>query len=142
MRRRGRYREELETGDRVFHDSTEAIRSKYQVKLSKSPNLTKCPYCNDNFPHANIEEHKHQCRPDLYPAPTLTTAILPASKRTPASPKREKHKWGVRVNARTLICVHCENLVLNKTDVIARHLSECRSIKNCTDVASHFRRPS
>src|SRR5438552_1069843 len=76
-----RYREDLETGDRVFDDITEAIRWKYRLSHVRGKLQTKCPICHGNIPFGQESEHKQQC-PDG--AAATAKGVRPRKPQRPA----------------------------------------------------------
>jgi hypothetical protein len=53
--------ENLETGDHIFRDITEAIRWKKRLSKVRGPMLSKCPLCHGNLERGKVAEHRQKC---------------------------------------------------------------------------------
>jgi Zn finger protein HypA/HybF involved in hydrogenase expression len=142
MPRGPRYREELETGDRIFKDQTEAIRSKYQLQHIRGRLLTKCGTCHEHFTEDEFKAHRLNCPPRSTPQPKLSTPPPPPKPKTSADARQTIRRGGkvvVRVNQQTAFCKHCSAAVLNKPETLLRHLQDNHPSKSLDDdVFSHF----
>src|SRR5687767_9458529 len=105
-----RYREHLETGDRVFNDQTEAIRSKYQRNHIRGHLLTKCGTCHGDFTEEDFRVHRLNC-PSVTaskPKPPIpTSSPIPRTKSDGRQIIRKGGKVVIRVNQQTAFCKHC-----------------------------------
>src|SRR5712692_1847284 len=66
------YREDLEKGDKVFKNVTEAIRWKYRLSHVRGRLQTKCPNCQCNIPHGQDAEHREHCPAVILTDPPLS----------------------------------------------------------------------
>jgi hypothetical protein len=142
MSQGAKYREELETGDHVSKDQTEAIRSKYQRQHIRGRLLTKCGTCHNDFTEEDFRVHRLNCPPTIAPKPKVPIPTAPPKPQPKSDARQIIRKGGqvvVRVNQQTALCKHCSAAVLNKPEALLRHLQDKHPGKSLDDdVLSHF----
>jgi hypothetical protein len=109
------YREDLETGDRVHNDISEAIRWKYRLAHVRGRLLTKCPSCHGDFPDDEYAEHRKHCSGLLSQTDKRGT-ILNSSARKHQRLKRQPPK----LKPQQPTCIYCGAAV--RHDRIEKHL--------------------
>lgn len=137
--RMARYQEKLETGDHVFRDSTEAIRSKYSQSHTGRRFLTKCPFCHQDFRSKDAEQHRLTCpkKPKRNPlgrpswlSKALTRAFnATRARETKGRAELESSTKKKAKKAQTVVCFKCR-IRFSKTAHV-KHMRQVHGMITC-----------
>jgi len=134
---------ESETGDRVFNDQTEAIRSKYQLNHIRGKLSDMCPFCDKPIKLGDEVAHRALCVQRAAAISADLRRLKEVLEEQEVSESRRKANLEAdrtdRENAEIrrklaiigfVICPVCK-LALSKSRVAAHH-AECHSPKKST----------
>ena len=81
---------EIENGDRILNDQTEAIRSKYQLQHLRGKFLDKCPSCNKAMELGTEAVHRIQCAEQIAARRSQQTRRQTAQKERKITKRMEE----------------------------------------------------